>query len=315
MTRFKPEGQYINTPENKGFLKNASTLKEAYKNGKILEGRVIQCDSAHNLLVELECMKGLIPKNEGAVGIEGGTVRDIALISRVSKPVCFVITGFEKTSNGEPLAILSRRQVQEACHSEYLSQLVPGDVIPVRVSHLEPFGVFVDIGCGISSLIPIDSISVSRISHPRDRLRVGQDILAVVKSIEDDGRINLTHKELLGTWDENARDFTVGSTVSGIIRSIEEYGIFVELTPNLAGLAELKEDVRVGQHASVYIKNMIPERMKVKLIIVDAFDEDAPPPPPRYFIGDTHIKHWVYSPPDSIKLIETCFGAELGVRG
>lgn len=54
--------------------------------------------------------------------------------------------------------------------------------------------------------------------------------------------------------------FSTGETVGGIVRSIEPYGIFIELAPNLAGLAEPRENVRVGQAASVYIKALIPEK-------------------------------------------------------
>ena len=53
--------------------------------------------------------------------------------------------------------------------------------------------------------------------------------------------------------------------------------MFVELTPNLAGLAEYVDGVQAGQRASVYIKSILPERMKIKLIIVDAFAEAAAP--------------------------------------
>lgn len=94
----------------------------------------------------------------------------------------------------------------ERCVEDYLSHLRPGDVIPARITHLEPFGAFADIGCGVVSLLPIDSISVSRIDHPRERFSVGMDIRAIVKSTEN-RRITLSHKELLGTWEENASAF------------------------------------------------------------------------------------------------------------
>ena len=54
---------------------------------------------------------------------------------------------------------------------------------------------------------------------------------------------------------------------------MEEYGVFVELAPNLTGLAEPYYDVKAGQKVSVYIKSILPEKMKVKLVIVDTFDE------------------------------------------
>ena len=307
MEQYLPEGCLWNTPENTASLQSAASLQESCKDKRILEGRVILCDSEHNLTVDLISMKGIIPKAEGAVGIADGSTKDIALISRVNKVVCFRVLGFEPGPDGQPVAILSRRQVQEECMQRYIKKLSPGDIIPVRVTHLEPFGAFVDIGCGIPSLIPIDAISVSRISHPRDRFSPGQQIRAVVRQVEPEGRVFLSHKELLGSWEENAALFSPGQTVAGIVRSCESYGIFIELTPNLAGLAEPQGDVFPGQHASVFIKSLIPEKMKVKLILVDAFDAPYPAPPFRYFVEEGPLTHWRYSPACCKKTIETRF--------
>ncbi len=306
MTGFYPEGRLINTVENLSALQSLSQLSEAYHEGRILEARAIVCDSSHNLIVDLGAIKGIIPREEGAIGIKEGTVRDIAVISRVNRPVCFIITEFRKNESGRTVAILSRRMAQERCMKEYISELVPGDVIDARITHLDSFGAFADIGCGIVSLLPIDAISVSRIEHPRERFSVGMEIKAIVKMIEN-GRISLSHKELLGTWEENAEKFEVGETVAGIIRSVEDYGAFVELTPNLAGLAEMKENIRPGQQASVYIKNIIPSRMKIKLIIIDTFDYSYSPRQPEYFYTGSHLDSFYYSPPTSDKIIETIF--------
>ena len=306
MIGFHPEGRLIDTVDNRNSLKNLAQLAEAYHEEKILEARALVCDSEHNVIVDLGCARGIIPREEGAIGIKEGVIRDIAVISRVNRPVCFIVTGFEKNENNENIVILSRRLAQEKCMESYISTLRSGDIIPARITHLEPFGAFADIGCGIASLMPIDTISVSRIDHPKERFSVGMDIMAIVKSIEN-GRVSLSHKELLGTWEENAAMFSIGETVAGIIRSVEDYGVFVELTPNLAGLAEAKEGILPGQQASVYIKNIIPKRMKVKLIIIDTFDYSYSLPKPRYFYTDNHIDSFCYSPPESDKIIETVF--------
>lgn len=306
MVEYYPEGWLIDTAENRAALQSTAALIEACRTGQILEGRALVCDSSHNLLVDLGCVKGIIPRDEGALGIREGTVRDIAIISRVNRPVCFVVTGFQKDGDGRTTALLSRRAAQEKCREAFIRRLVPGDIINAQITHLENFGAFADIGCGIVSLLPIDAISVSRIDHPRERFTVGMNIRAVVKSIEN-GRITLSHKELLGTWEENADHFCCGQTVAGTVRSVEEYGIFVELTPNLAGLAEPKEGVSPGQQASVYIKNLIPEKMKVKLIIVDSFDAAYQTTAPEYYITGGHIDRWRYSPACSSRVIETVF--------
>lgn len=302
MTRYLPEGKIFNSAENRYYLQSEKNMLEAQLHGLILEGHAVLCDAEHNLIVELPFGRGIIPRCEGAIGIDDGSTRDIALLSRVNKTVCFKVMKINHTSTGETECILSRRQAQEECMRNHVSKLTSGDIIPAKVTHLEPFGCFVDIGCGIPSLIPIDAISVSRISHPNDRFFNGQDIYAVVKSA-DDNRICLSHKELLGTWKENAAMFSAGETVGGVVRSVEPYGIFIELAPNLAGLAEPRENVRVGQAASVYIKALIPEKMKVKLIIVDVFENGCFPSKINYFINSGRIEKWVYSTEQSDKSI------------
>ena len=306
MSEYLPEGKLVSTQENINILQSPQLLSQAMNEQKILEAKAIICDSRHNLIVDLGSMKGIIPREEGAIGIREGTVRDIAVISRVNRAVSFVITDFRTDSNGVKYAVLSREKAQKKCLEDYVRGLVCGDVVDARITHLENFGAFADIGCGIVALMPIDAISVSRIEHPRERFTVGMDIRAVIKSIEN-GRISLSHKELLGTWEENAGNFSAGETVSGIVRSVENYGAFVELSPNLAGLAESKDGVCAGQQASVYIKSIIPEKMKIKLIIIDTFDYKYNPQKPEYYTNADHISRFLYSPQNCSKVVETVF--------
>lgn len=307
MTEYLPEGSLIDTPKNKAAFQNAESLERAMESAAILEAPAIICTAKHDLILELGQFRGIIPHSEGAMGIESGETRDIAIISRVNKPVCFRITALEKDRSGRTVAVCSRRAVQEECMKNYLEKLVPGDVIPAVVTHLENFGCFADIGCGISSLLPIDSISISRISHPSDRFYSGERIFAVVSGRDSSGRICISHKELLGTWEENAANFSPGETVAGIIRSVEDYGVFVELAPNLAGLAEVSPRLHPGEQASVYIKSLIPDKMKIKLIIVDAFEGEKPLRKPEYFIRGGHLDFWQYSPENCRKRIFTDF--------
>ncbi len=306
MNGFLPEGSLYGTPENKRSMLSVAMLADAEVRSAVLEAPVIMCDTDHNLIVNLGCIKGVIPRNEGAVGIEEGSTRDIALISRVGRPVCFVVTSIETDQNGTPYALLSRRKAQKLCWQYILNTRKIGDIIDAKITHLESFGAFCDIGCGNVALLPIDSISVSRISHPKDRFSVGDSIKAVIKSIADDGKITLSHKELLGTWEQNAAEFVAGQTVTGVVRSVEDYGVFVEISPNLAGLAEPKAGVKVGQQASVYIKSILREKMKIKLIIIDTF-ENTYSPEIKYYYTQNRIDEWDYSPSDCYKRIYTKF--------
>lgn len=283
MREFCPEGGLLGTASNKSALSSLQGIKEAMGKSQILEGRVTLCDKEHNLHVDLGVMKGIIPRSEGAIGIEEGYIRDIALISRVGKSVCFVIEEIRRGEDGRMFAVLSRRKAQKRAMEEFSDKLEMGDIIEVKVTHMENFGAFCDIGAGLTALLPIEAISVSRIPHPSARFFVGQTIRCTVAGRDSLGRITLSHKELLGTWEENAALFRIGETVPGIIRSVESYGVFIELAPNLAGLAEYNPDVREGMSAAVYIKNIIPDRRKIKLIIVDYSDEKPAQGEIKYF--------------------------------
>lgn len=313
---YLPEGCLWKTPENRAALSSREELTRAMEAGHILEAPALLCDNRMRLHVELGCMRGIMEREEAVWCRPGEHVKDIAVITRVGKPVAFKILRIGE-EEGEPVAYLSRRAAQSDCAEAFFRTLSPGDLLPAKVTHLETYGAFVDIGCGLSSLLSIDCISVSRISHPRDRLSVGMNLAVAVKSVDTElYRIFVTLKELLGTWEENAVRFEAGQTVTGRVRSIEPYGIFVELAPNLAGLAELRNNAgqpvrtAVGDLAAVYIKSILPERMKVKLVIVDSAASPEFPEVPKYFIDTKvteHITYWKYSPAASARLIETVF--------
>lgn len=166
MTTYLPEGMRLHTMENQTALQSVAALQAAMHRKQILEARAIVCDAAHNLIVELPHMRGIIPREEGAIGIAEGTTREIALIAKAGKPVCFQVQELTTDADGVPLAILSRRQAQLQCWQEFLSHCTPGDVLPARVTHMEKFGCFVDIGCGIPSMIPMTA-SLFLESHTR----------------------------------------------------------------------------------------------------------------------------------------------------
>lgn len=307
---YLPEGLLYDTPQNREYISSLQGLEKAMREGRILEAPAVLCDSDMNLYIDLGCVRGVMPREEVAQSRDGEETKSIAIITRVGKPVCFKVLSVTE-EHGMPVAHLSRRMAQIECKREYLSDLIPGDIVPAKITHMDSFGAFVDIGCGIVSLLTIDCISVSRISHPQDRFSAGEYIPVVIKTIDrENDRIFVSHRELLGTWEENAAAFSATQTVSGIVRSIEDYGIFIELSPNLAGLAECKSGVKVGDVASVYIKSILPQRMKIKLVLIDSAPSPLPPCKRKYYIDTekiTHIDKWRYSPECCSRVVETTF--------
>lgn len=285
MNNYLPEGM---GPRCGGYT--MEELRRAKAEGTILQAPVLVCTESHDLLVDLGCCTGHMDRRETAIGIAEGTVREIAILSRVGKPVSFRVMEAGSTVQ------LSRRLAQEEARNHLLETAVPGDILPAVVTSLAPFGAFCDVGCGLPALLGIEQISVSRITHSRDRFREDQQIFAVIKQLDyDTGRIQLSHRELLGTWAENAALFQQGQTVTGIVRSVRDYGAFVELTPNLSGLADPNPDLRVGDAISVYIKAILPQRLKIKLVALRKLNPASLPARPiRYFHTSGHLDRWCY---------------------
>jgi small subunit ribosomal protein S1 len=284
-------------------------LQDAVQSGETFEAVAQRCDTDHTLHFSLGSIHGVMPRSEVTAPWISGADREIAVLSRVGKPTCFTVTNVSADAKGAPVALLSRRTAQEKAMEDFLEYLEPGMVLTCRVTHLEAFGAFLDIGCGIIAMLPVERISVSRIPHPRERFREGQKILAAVAFIDRERRrVTMTHRELLGTWMENASRFSPGETVQGIVRSVKEYGSFIELAPNLSGLADDRIGLTAGDGVSVYLKSIRPERMKIKLQVIERLPPPESPPPLVYQVTDGQLERWTYSPPNYERApVETVF--------
>lgn len=294
MHQFLPEGLY---PQPEGYTREE--LQLAMLQGKILQGTAVKCDEKHNLHVPLGRCRGLITRAEAARGILGGETRDIAILSRVGRPVCFTVLGFAPDGT----ALLSRRSAQDAALEHIFRENRPGDILPVVVTGLAPFGAFCDIGCGASGLLGLRDLCVSRLQHPGELLRIGQRLPVAIRSLDPvQRRVGLTLRELLGTWAENAARFCAGQTVPGIVRARTEYGVFIALTPNLCGLAERDDTLEPGQPVCVYIKSLHPETLKIKLTVLHRLDA-LPPQPLAFTKLAGRLDMWRYGSRENAKIV------------
>ena len=268
--KFMPEGwNLLDNEVDEELERKVTILTEAMEKNETLEGLVTMADSDFNLHVDLDGIKGIVPRSEVSSTVEAdGLPRPVASITKVNKRVQFKIKEI-KRENGQVTVVLSRKAVELEVRDWMFKNLKEGMVLSGIVRNMEQYGVFIDIGGGVTGLLHIEDISVARIMHPEERFKIGDKIKVMVKSFDKaTGKIVLTHKELLGTWEDNIKDFQEGTTVIGIARAREKNGIFVELRPNLVGLADHRPGVEYGQRVSVFIKKIIPEKKKIKLVIV-----------------------------------------------
>ncbi|MBR2131619.1 MAG: 30S ribosomal protein S1 [Oscillospiraceae bacterium] len=290
-TIYLPEGSATPFPPHQPL----SALQDALAQKTVLTGTAVRCDRYHDLWINFGGYEGIIPRSEAVHPSISGAERDISVLSLVGKQVSFTISELKIDGAGRPRLVLSRRSAQEQAFVWLLENTAVGSVVPAQVTSLASFGAFVDLGCGIISLIPLENLSIARSEHPSQRLHVGQKILTLLIGVDTQHkRFYLSHKELLGTWLENAAAFTPGDTVTGIVRGIKDYGIFIELTPNLSGLAQWRDDLSVGDAVTVYIRSIRPESHKIKLQVIQKLNTPAIVSPPKYFITDGVVHDWVY---------------------
>lgn len=259
--KFIPEGWYR---ENKSI--DGNILNKAIETQEILEAKVVKCDEDFNLHVQFDDNKiGIINKND--IELTVNNFKENISTSKLNKYVQFKVKGIDESNN----YILSRKDVEKDAINWIKDEVREGNILKGIVKSIQPYGAFVEVGGGVVGLLHIEDMSVARIKTPKERVRVGQKINVMVKSIDkNQDKIILTYKELLGSWEDNIKDIKEGTTIVGKAREVEKSknGIFIELKPNLVGLAEYKENIEYGQNVDVYVKKIIPEKKKIKLIIV-----------------------------------------------
>ncbi len=259
--RFVPEG-WNEEIENLSLQK----IQEYQQENKTIQGIVQSCDEQCNLHIHLgNKIEGIIPRCE-VENIGEGVPDERLCTGKVHKYVQFKVENIENDNT----VLLSRKSVQQEVLQYIKNNMQIGQSVTGIVKNIRPYGAFIEIGGGIVGLAHIEDLSVARIKTPYERLKIGQKVNVVIKSIDRyTGKVNLSYKETLGTWEENAEKFSTGMKVKGIIRETEKNknGIFIELTPNLVGMAEYTEGYEYGQKVNVYIKKIDKEKKKVKLLI------------------------------------------------
>lgn len=274
----------------------------------IVSGRVSKCDEELNLYVDLDPnVVCVIAKNE--IEETWGRKKKVGIRAKVGRNIKFKMTDCRQLDDGRIEVTGSRKLAQQECMVNYVSKLVPGDIIPAAVSCVEDYGIFCDIGCGITALLPSKNISATRVLNLKERARGLTNIYVIISGVDDQGRIELSHKELLGTWEEQTKGFSEGETIRGVVSAVEGYGIFVDIAQNVAGLATYAPDIAVGDSVSAYIRNINNYNMKIKLTIISHTAKDADDNRLKFDYKNKggHMDRWVYSPEGCSKVVESVF--------
>jgi small subunit ribosomal protein S1 len=204
----------------------------------------------------------------------------------------FMVTQFDRKGRN---IVVSRRKLldeqKEANLVAFTDDNKAGDMVKGTVTRMETFGAFVEIASGLDGLVHISQISWSRLGHPSEALKIGQEVSAKILKIEEclNGRMNisLSIKEAMPTPLENLpASIREGEVLEGRVTRLMKFGAFVEVAPGIEGLVPLgemsltkrvtraEEVVNEGDRVKVRIKEVRADDQKLLLSIKDA-DEDA----------------------------------------
>jgi small subunit ribosomal protein S1 len=192
--------------------------------------------------------------------------------------------------------IFSEREAQReqrAMHkARLLAELKEGDRVRGRVTGLRDFGAFVNLG-GADGLIHVSELAWHRVDHPRDVLKVGDEIEVYVLSLDrSSNRIALSRKRLLpDPWESAAERYHEGQLAEGMVTNVVDFGAFVALDDGLEGLLHLSEMgdgslkepysyLKKGDRLSLRISHLEPEKRRVGFTQRWGTDAAAPSAPP-----------------------------------
>jgi small subunit ribosomal protein S1 len=197
--------------------------------------------------------------------------------------ILFKVTRYEE--NGRNIVVSARALIMEERERQkeaLQKSLAEGMTVGGTVTSIRDFGAFVDIG-GTEGLIPISEIGWSRVDDIKEHFTIGQEVHVVIKSLDwEKNRISLSLKETLADpWDTIRKEFLVGSTHTGKVTRLAQFGAFVTLVPGVDGLIHIsklgggrrinhpREVIEAGQDIEVTIESIDNEKRKISLNPVD----------------------------------------------
>jgi len=246
-------------------------LQEAMKSKQVFDVFVRDLDKDLNLIVVFaNGISGIIPRSEiSSIVSEEGTVESKYCISRKDKIMQVCIKDIKVEKDKIIQVILSRRILEVKVRTWMYSNLKPGMKLYGVVTGMTEYAAFVDVGGGVKALLKVEEISSTRVNKPDEKLRVGQRINCLVKKYDKDtGKIELSIKELEGSFADRTKNLKEGQLIDAIVRNRTKTGMFLEINGNITAMAEHVSGIEYGQKVLVHIKKISQEKERIRVDII-----------------------------------------------
>ena len=280
-----PEGHPVVSIDRARQEKSWRKLQEIHEQNEVIEAEVTNYNKG-GLLVNLDGVRGFVPASQVSEirgGDESSKQADMARLIGTSLPLKVI----EINRHRNRLILSERQAIQErrdVMKERLIEELKEGEIRKGRVSSICDFGAFVDIG-GADGLVHLSELSWSRVRHPSELLKIGEEVDVYVLGINSqEKKIALSIKRTQAEpWSRVASSYEVGKLVRGTVTQLANFGAFARIEDGIEGLIHVSElaDERIqhpkqvvseGQDLLLRIIRIDPQRRRMGLSLRRALD-------------------------------------------
>ncbi|MFA6424196.1 MAG: S1 RNA-binding domain-containing protein [Candidatus Magasanikbacteria bacterium] len=261
-----------------GYQRAWDTMKKWMKDGVTIKAKVVSANKG-GLMMRVDALSGFMPVSQLSPDnyprVTGGDKNRILDKLREMQGKEFEVKVIDVDEKEEKL-IVSERAVWEDSQKAVLEAYKIGDIVTGEISALTSFGAFVKFGDGLEGLIHISEIAWQRIDHPKDVLKVGDQVKAQIIQL-DHSKIYLSIKRLVDDpWKKVKDKYKMNDKVTGKIIKVEPFGLMIALDKEIHGLAHISElsdepvsnindKFKVGQELEFEIVSLEPAEHRLGL--------------------------------------------------
>ncbi|OHA56295.1 MAG: hypothetical protein A2588_02745 [Candidatus Veblenbacteria bacterium RIFOXYD1_FULL_43_11] len=265
---------------NAGHQKAWGNLEDLKRKAEIVIVKVMDANKG-GLMVKLGQVDGFLPVSQLAVEhyprVEGGDKNRILELLKqlIGKEMEVKVMTVQED---EEKLIFSERAAWEEKQKDKLDQFKVGDIVEGKISGVVDFGCFVEFGQGLEGLVHISELAWQRIDNPRDVVKSGDKVKAKIINL-DGSKISLSFRRLHDDpWKNVDEKYQLNDIVEGKVLKVNPFGVFVELDPEIHGLAHVSElsekpvkdpteIVKIGETRQWRIISMDPKEHRLGLSI------------------------------------------------
>jgi small subunit ribosomal protein S1 len=265
--------------------KDWEEAERLFASGETFESSVIGSNKG-GLIVNFGQVRGFVPGSQLVNAQFSGANKPDRWNQLMGEKLLLKIIEVDRNRNR---LILSERAAAEDARknkASLLLELKEGDVRTGRVTSLADFGAFVDIG-GVDGLIHLSELAWTRVSHPREVVRVGDEIQVYILSVDhEQQRVALSLKRLQPEpWSQVFDYYEINQIVDAVVTKLTNFGAFARIDDRIEGLIHIseitdknithpKEVLTEGQAVKVRIIHIDPERRRMGLSMKQVEDKE-----------------------------------------